>query len=337
MKIKYLIPILFLGISVRAQTGINDLLAAGIEDAKLFSDGYFSPAAEGVMYALSNGWYNSAKSKKPGHFELSIMVNASFVSDDDKTFTMNVADYNYLRFMDPNQQTGEVATALGENDPDITMVIEYENDLGVTEQVEIELPQGIGSAGIDILPTAYLQLGIGVFKGTEVKARYLPKIDQDGVKVQLYGGAIQHELTSWIPGASELPIAIGVLVGYTHFSAGFDLDETSTVEGENQKIETKMNSLVISALISTKLPVINFYGGLGYLSGKSESDLLGTYHIQTGVLGGTTVQDPYSIENKVSGVKATLGTKLKLGFFRLHADYSFQRFSNASVGISFGF
>ncbi|HET8837429.1 MAG TPA: DUF6588 family protein [Flavobacteriaceae bacterium] len=337
MKITYLIPIFLLGFGMHAQTGINELLAAGIDDAKQFSDDYFSPAAEGVMYALSNAWYNSAKSKKPGHVELSIIGNASFVNDEDKSFTLNVADYNYLRFMDPAQQSGEVATALGENDPDITMIIEYENELGITEEVEIELPQGIGSTGINLLPTAYLQLGVGVFKGTEVKVRYLPKIDQGDVEVQLYGGALQHELTSWIPGAGNLPIAIGVLVGYTHFEAGFNLEDNSVVEGDNQKIESEVNSLMVSALVSTKLPVINFYAGLGYLSGNAQSDLLGTYHIQTGVLGGTTIKDPYSIENKVSGVKATLGTKLKLGFFRLHADYSFQRFSNASVGISFGF
>lgn len=337
MKISYLIPILFLGFGMQAQTGINELLAAGIDDAKQFSDYYFSPAAEGVMYALSNAWYNTAKSKKPGHVELSIIGNASFVNDEDKSFTLNVADYNYLRFMDPAQQSGEVATALGENNPDITMIIEYENELGITEQVEIELPQGIGSAGINILPTAYLQLGVGVFKGTEVKVRYLPKINQEDVEVQLYGGAIQHELTSWIPGADKLPIAIGVLVGYTHFDSSYDFTDTSLVEGDNQRVETSIGSLLFSALVSTKLPVINFYGGIGYLSGNSQSDLLGTYHIQTGVLGGTTIKDPYSLENKVSGVKATLGTKLKLGFFRLHADYSFQRFSNASLGISFGF
>lgn len=336
MKIKYLIPIFLFGFGMNAQTGIDELLAAGIEDAKQFSDNYFSPAAEGVIFALSNGWYNSATSKGTGHLELSIIGNASFVKDEDKSFTLNSANYNYLQFMNTSQQVEEVATALGENDPEITMIIEYDNN-GTTEQLEIDLPQGIGSAGINVLPTAYLQLGVGIFKGTEVKVRYLPKIAQEDVEVQLYGGAIQHELTSWIPGMKKLPISIGLLIGYTHFDAGFNLEDNSIVIGDNQRIETKVNSWVFSALISTKLPIINFYGGLGYLSGKAQSDLLGTYHIQSGVLGGTTIENPYGVDNKVGAVKATLGTKLKLGFFRLHADYSFQRFSNVSVGISFGF
>lgn len=337
MKLKLFLPIFLVVCAVHGQNGIDQLLAAGVEDAKQFSEDYFSPAAEGVMYGLSNGWYNTAKGKEPGDFEITIVGNASFVKDEHKSFTLNVADYNYFRFQDPAQQTGEVATALGENDPEVTMLIEYQNELGITEQVEIKLPQGIGAAGVNVLPTAFLQLSVGVFEGTEIKVRYLPKIDQEDVAVQLYGGGIQHEITSWLPGAKVLPISIGVLVGYTHLKAEYDLDDSSVVEGDNQKIETEANSLLFSALVSTKLPVVNFYGGLGYVTGNSQSDLLGTYRIKAGILGNQEVVDPYSVENKVSGIKATLGTRLKLGFFRLHAAYSFQEFNTVNVGIGVGF
>lgn len=337
MKIKLLLLLFLCGITSQAQNGIDELLAAGLDDAKQFSESYFSPAAAGVMFGLSNGWYNTAEAKKPGHFEVSIIGNASFIKEEYQSFILNVDDYTYLRFQDPSQQMGEIATSLGENDPEITMIIEFENGLGMTEEMEITLPKGIGSSGVNVLPTAYLQASVGVFKGTEVKLRYLPKIDQEDVELQLFGGALQHELTSWIPGAKALPVSIGVLVGYTHLNARYDLDDSSVVEGDNQHIKTKVNSLVFSAFASTKLPVINFYGGLGYVSGNSQSDLLGTYRVQTGILGSQTLIDPYSVENKVDGMKATLGARLKVGFFRLHADYSFQKFNNASVGISFGF
>lgn len=333
MKIKFFLPIFLLVLSVHAQNGIDQLLAAGVEDAKQFSEGYFSPAAAGVMYGLSNGWYHTAEGKDLGDFEISIIGNASFVNDDYTRFTIDVRDYNFLRFQDASQQTGSVATALGENNPEVTMIIEYQNELGINEQVEITLPQGIGSAGVNVLPTAFLQLSVGVLEGTEVKVRYLPKIDQEGVAVQLFGGAIQHEITSWLPGGDLLPIHIGVLVGYTHLKAGYDLTSNSVVEGENQRIETQTGSLVFSALVSTKLPVINFYGGLGYVSGNSQSDLLGTYRVQAGVLGNQSITDPYSVESKINGLKATLGTRLKLGFFSLNADYSFQEFNTVSVGI----
>lgn len=334
MKIKFFLPVFLLGLSVQAQDGIAELLSAGIADAEQFSQDYFSPAAEGIMYGLSNGWYNTAEAKDLGGFELSIIGNASFVKDEYKSFTLNVADYTYLRFQDPSKQTGQVATVLGENDPEVVMIIEYENDLGISQQAEITLPQGIGASGVNVLPTAFLQLGVGVFEGTEVKVRYLPKIDQDGVGLQLFGGAIQHELTSWLPGAKMLPVSIGVLAGYTHLNAKYNLTGKTDLDGENQRIKTEVNSLVFSAIVSTKLPVINFYGGLGYVTGNSQTDLLGTYKVQTGILGSNViVTDPLSVENKVSGFKATLGTRLKVGFFSLHADYSFQKFNNLTVGI----
>lgn len=332
MKInKLLIPIFLIGFAAQAQNGIEDLLAAGVEDAKRFSEGYFAPAAEGVMYALSNGWYNTAKGKKLGQFEIAIIGNASFVKDEHKQFELNVADYTYLRFED-GQQTQMVATALGENDPDIKMVIDYNN--GTTQ--EITLPQGIGSAGVNILPTAFIQASVGLIKGAEVKVRFLPKIDQEDVKVSLFGAGLQYEVTSLLPAEKIFPVRISAVIGYTSLKASYDFTGSSVVQGSNQRVETDVDSWLFSAVASTKLPVINFYAGLGFVSGNSTSSVLGTYRIQTGPFLNEELVDPYSVDNKISSVKATLGTKLTLGFFRLHADYSFQEFNNVSVGISFG-
>jgi len=87
---------------------------------------------------------------------------------------------------------------------------------------------------------------------------------------------------------------------------------------------------------STRLPVINFYGGLGYITGKSDTDVLGTYQVQSGPFQ-TTYEDPFKISNKVSGVVANVGTKLKLGFFRLNADYNIGEFNTFTFGVNFGF
>jgi len=41
-------------------------------------------------------------------------------------------------------------------------------------------------------------------------------------------------------------------------------------------------SLTFQAIASTKLPIINFYGALGYVSGKIiTTDILGTYSVQS--------------------------------------------------------
>ena len=88
---------------------------------------------------------------------------------------------------------------------------------------------------------------------------------------------------------------------------------------------------------STKLPVINFYGGLGYIKGKSESDILGTYTVTGGPFIANTYTDPFSVSSEVSNVRGTIGTKLKLGFFRFNAEYHLSEFNAFSVGLNFGF
>ena len=88
--------------------------------------------------------------------------------------------------------------------------------------------------------------------------------------------------------------------------------------------------------MSTKLPIINFYGGVGYISGKSETDILGTYIVKSGPFQ-QTIEDPFSLTKKTSGASANIGAKLKLGFFRLHADYTLAEFNSLSFGINFGF
>lgn len=311
-------------------------MAAGIEDAKTFSESYIGPASEGVIYGLSNGWFNTAKGKDLANFEISLVGNASFVNDDSKGFQLNTADYNYLRFQNPAQQTGSVATVFGENDPEVVMIVEFENDLGVSEEAEITLPQGIGSAGVSVLPTAYLQVSLGVLKVTETKGRYFPKTDIDDVNTELYGFGLQYEVTSWIPGGDLFPLHISALFGYTSFKASYDLQDNLNVEGDNQRISTDMNSMLFAALVSTKLKVVNFCGGIGYVSGTSDTDLLGTYRVKSGVLKDSSITNPFGISKKVSGVKATLGTKLSLAFFRINVDYSFQKYNNVSVALNFG-
>jgi len=59
-------------VPVVAQSNINDLLSAGLNDAQRFTTAYTTPVSEALMYSMSNGWYNSGKAKPLGGFEISI-------------------------------------------------------------------------------------------------------------------------------------------------------------------------------------------------------------------------------------------------------------------------
>lgn len=335
MKKLILLMLLFSAtVSLKAQNDIDALLAAGIDDAQRFANDYLAPGTNGLMYSMNANWFNTADAKPLGGFEISIIANAATIKEEHKSFLMNTDLYNNVRFeQGPNAQM--VATALGENDSDINVVVDYEVTPGTTVSETITLPSGIGSSTANLLPTAYIQGALGLSKGFEIKARFVPKIKTDDVSLSMYGAGLQFEMTKWLPADKVLPVAISGLVAYTHLDGSYDLTETSGIEGENQRLENDTNTWLFQFIASTKMPVINFYGGLGYIKGKSKADLLGTYR-STGVIP-YQYTDPFSVSSEISGVRGTLGTKLKLGFFRLNAEYHLAEFNAFSVGINFGF
>lgn len=319
-----------------AQENINDLLAAGINDAKRFSTDYIAPASDGLAYGINNGWFNNAKAPKRFSFELSIIGNVSFIKDDKKQFEMNVSDYENITFQD-NSASKNVATALGHNDPEITVIITFDDPIFGNQEAELTLPTGIASQNFDIIPTGFLQASFSPFNGTQIKGRLVPKFDNEDVKIGLYGFGIQQEFTSWLPKVKVFPVAVSGLVAYTNLQGSFNFTEAGLVDGSNQQIETEVSTFLFQLIVGTKLKIVNFYGAVGYLTGESNTDLLGTYRVSNGVLFSEEIVDPFSIKRDISGVRATVGANLKLGFFGLNADYSIGAFDSASLGINFSF
>ncbi|MCM4169592.1 hypothetical protein KCTC52924_00373 [Arenibacter antarcticus] len=335
---KYVIAsaFLFFGFAGYSQSNVNEVLAAGLNDAEKFTDNYLAPVSEGAIFSLANGWYNTADSKPLGGFEISIIGNmTSFKGKEDKmTFVLNTADYENLKFQD-GSASKVVSTALGDLEG-IGVYVEGEV-LGLPTRENFDLPTGLASEGINFIPTGFVQVSVGLVKGLEVKARFLPKIDTDDVNLGLYGIGVQQEITKWFPIDKILPVAISAVVGYTHLDATYDFTNSNIVDGSDQRLEVDMNVWNFQAVAATKLKIINFYGGIGYVSGKSVTDVLGTYNVRSGLFQQKPYVDPFSFTKKASGVAATLGTKLKLGFFRLNADYTFAEFNNLTVGVNFGF
>ncbi|TWO32531.1 hypothetical protein E1J38_006565 [Seonamhaeicola sediminis] len=342
-KFTLLMLLCFTALTSKAQNDIDALLAAGVDNAEQFANDYLMPGTNGLMHSMNSNWFNTADAKPLGGFEISIVANAATVKDENKTFLMNLVDYNsnpdqdfVVSFTDTSTSKS-VSTALGENDPDIDIVVTYDDPILGEQQEVITLPSGIGSETANLLPTAFIQGALGLGKGIEIKARFVPKIDTEDVDISMYGAGLQMEFTKWLPADKILPVAISGLVAYTHLDGSYDLTESSGVSGNDQRLENDTNTWLFQLIASTKLPVINFYGGLGYIKGKSESDLLGTYTVSSGPFFSETITDPFSVSSEVSSVRGTIGTKLKLGFFRLNAEYHLSEFNAFSVGINFGF
>ncbi|MBO0343530.1 DUF6588 family protein [Flagellimonas profundi] len=315
---------------------LNDIFVSGVADAEQFANAYLAPVSEASIYSISNGWYNTADAKPLGGFEISIIGNMTGFKnkDDKKAFLLDPADYENLDFVDNPGQARMVATGLG----DIEGVNVFVEDESGFFREEFELPTGLSAENLNFIPSGYLQGSVGLIKGLEVKARFLPKIkfDEDA-KIGLFGAGLQYDFTKMLPADKLLPVAISAVIGYTNLNGEYDFTESSTISGSDQRIDASFKTWNFSAVVSTRnIPVINFYGGVGYITGKSDIDLLGTYEAN-GPFFSETVVDPFSVSKKASGVSANLGTKLKLGFFRLNAEYNISEFSTFTFGVNFGF
>ncbi|RSK40607.1 DUF6588 family protein [Mangrovimonas spongiae] len=336
MKTLKTVVLFFLPLTLFAQENINDLLAAGVNDAKTFTSNYIDSASDGLAYGINNGWFNSGKSLKRFGFEISIIGTASFIKESHKTFEMHISDYENVRFSD-GSSSKKVATALGHNDPDINVIITYDDPIFGEQETELTLPTGIGSANINLIPKAFVQASFSPFKGTQIKGRFFPKTDIEDAEIELYGVGLQQEFTTFLPADKLFPVAISGLIAYTHLDGEYDFTNTEIVDGDNQRLQTGVNTWLFEMIVSTKLKVINFYGGLGYITGKTNTDFLGTYIVSDGVLFSEEIQDPFSIKKDVSGVRATIGANLKLGFFGLNIDYTLAEFNSAALGLNFSF
>ncbi len=319
-----------------AQNDLDALLAAGVADAQHFANDYLAPGTNGLMYSMNANWFNTADAKPLGGFEISVIANAATIENKNKSFLMNTDLYNNVAFVQGgNAQM--VASALGENNPNVVVEVTYDDPIFGQQKEQITLPNGIGNASANLLPTAFIQGAVGLIKGTEIKVRFVPNIKTKDVSLNLYGAGLQHEFTKWLPADKLLPVAISGLIAYTHLDGSYDLTNSSNIQGENQRLESVTNTWLYQLIVSTKLKMINFYGGVGYIKGKSNSDLLGTYRVSNGIITSNDIVNPFSVSSRISGVRGTVGTKLKLGFFRLNAEYHLADFNSFSVGINFGF
>jgi hypothetical protein len=320
----------------KAQNDIDVLLAAGVDDAQRFANDYLAPGTNGLMHSMNANWFNTAKTKPLGGFEISIIAAAASVKDEEKMFTLNTADYKNVQFVQgPNSQM--VSSVLGKNDPALFVEVEYDDPIFGTQTTQFELPNGIGSSSYNLLPTAFIQAAVGIGSGIELKARFVPEVKTKDISLSMYGAGLQLEFTQWLPANKLWPVAISGLVAYNHIKGSYKLTESSEIEGENQRLENNTNTWLFQLIASTKLPILNFYGGLGYIKGSSASDLLGDYRVAAGPLTSQTITDPFSVSSGVEALRGTIGTKLKLGFFRFNAEYHLSEFNAYSIGVNFGF
>jgi len=337
MKKTTLILLTFL-LSYNAKSQDLDVLLLASSDAPLLFQNYMTPIMEGMTYSLNDGWYHTAKTHKKLGFDITINVNASIVPKSSRTFQFNESDYQYLTL---ESGDSEIQTIMGgNNNSKISIRIPEENDYKVAE---FSMPDGVGGdTPLNAVPSPMIQASIGIPFDTDISIRYLPKVNTDDVEGNLIGFGIKHNLMQYFGPLDKLPLNMALFTGYTTMSSTYNLQNVSTLPGNNQEGVFTLNAFTIQAIASLDFPIVSLYGGLGYDKGSSTLKIKGTYELEYTYENSNstykeTIIDPINMDFNANGIRGTLGARLNLGFFKIYGDYTIKEYNTVSAGIAFSF
>lgn len=334
MKKLFATALLFSTLCITAQSqsysGFESLLIAAENDSKALVGGYLTPALKGMNHSLNGGWYHTAKTHKKFGFDIAITGNFAIAPSKDRLFSIAGLE----NVTTASGQTS-IPTIVGENKSE-TLIFEIPD----YKDIQVKAPAGIkDDLPLNAIPAPMVQLGLGLPTDTDLIIRYMPTVNSEGVSSSLFGMGFKHNILQYLGPIDYLPLNVSIIGAFSNMSTDYDLQEGSSINGSNQKIKFKTNTFTIQALASVDFVFIDFYAGLGYGTGSTSLDILGTYDFEyrdsSNVSISKTLEDPISMKIKSKGSRATFGTRINLAFIKLFADYTFQEYNTFTAGIAF--
>lgn len=318
----------------RAQIDFDSFLEAGLGDANTLLESYMEPAFVGFGIGMNSGWYNTAKPHKFLGFDVNASLSLAKVPDASQFFTFNNADYNNVRLSDTNDNRLPTLFGpnLGANDlPELTFL---DPNTG-NELVRITAPTGLGideKLPINAVPIPMAQIGLGIFKGTELKLRFIPELTfddngKDQGSVKMFGVGIMHDIKSFLPADKLLPLDLSLFVGYTSLTSTVAVDATA-----GQFAEFDASALTAQIVASKKIAILTAFAGIGYAKSDVDFALKGNYTTET-----QTYVDPINFNYSNSGLRANVGVRLRLLIFNISGEYAIQEYNTYTVGFGVGF
>jgi hypothetical protein len=310
-----------------SQVNLGDALEGTLADAEILLKGYVRPIAEGFGYSVNGGWFTTAKTHKLFGFDIGVVASAAIVPTSGETYTFNNSDYSSsLQLYDTEISTDELPTFFGSQDLEDRPFLTFTDSNGNSINTSALPGSGLREAiGFNAVPSAAIQVGVGIFKSTDLKFRFVPKQAAPEYEFSSFGFGIQHDLKQWIPFVKRLPFDVSALVAWN------DVKSKAFLDAENnptQALEFTTNTFLFQILASKKLSIFTIYGGIGASSYTSDVNLLGSYQ-------EVSEPDPISLNYKGGSLRANLGLTMKVLFLNLSADYAVQEYNTFSVTAGF--
>jgi len=333
---KLLVYCIFSALIISSANAQDDFLIKGsLDDAKILLEGYIGPGMRALGSGLNQGWYNTAKPHEKFGFDLTITTSLIYVPSNEELYTVDNTKLSRIKLVEydgkqiPLTGSGDVPTLFG---PDKAPKYSIVDDQGVLDTETIEGPPGLDLENqiklANALPVPMYNFGFGLPKSFDLRVRFAPTLTLQDLKFKLWGVGLMHNVGQYLPGVKALPIDISLFAGYTKMDV--EVDVSGNANGSNQTAETSISSGTVQALISKKLSVFTFYGGVGYNFSNSSLKLKGTYDLDDDGIEETT--DPINSEFDTSGFRATGGLRIKLAIITLHADYTLGDYDALTAG-----
>jgi hypothetical protein len=363
---------LILGIvyTINANSQLSDVtqvLNGGIGDANKLAKAYLNPWGKDFAVSLGNGWFNTAKPHGflpiPG-FDITFMGTVTMVPSSEQTFDLKSLGLSSLQAT--NNANTITPTIAGKNvsGQSVSFQPVTVNGQKFTPPGSFNLP---GGTGVSMVALPIVQAGIGLPFKTEIDARFFPTINISKYgSLGLWGVGLKHDIKQWIPVISHIPFwDMSLQAAYTSFSlssatstfltpdpsmyyipANYDLTQYNI-----QAVKFNSHAFVANLLVSSDIPIINIYGGLGFSIASSDLKVTGKFPIpqlptttEISSRGGDYRSDINNISNPINanfngnGLRATIGLRLRLAFFAIHGDMTYASggtYYTGGLGISF--
>ena len=324
---KHLLKISFtfaFGLAVLASQAqsFGDVLSTGADNANTYLKNYAAPGINAFGNGMADGWYNTGKVHSSLGFNITISPSVSFIPQSDKSFTFNPTDYENLTLVgDSDNQLPTMVGAKAEaNSKLVYSGSSPYPEVSLGTAAEFDVPGGainLDEVPFAAIPAPTYNIGIGIYKSTEVKFRFMPEISTGGFRTKMIGFGIQHDIKQWIPVVSKLPFDLSILAATSILDMEYDIDvNTDDFEGSGAAV-FKTTSTTVQAIVSKKLLFFTPYAAVGFNVVKSSLDVEGEYRYKS-VIGGGTITDPISLDfDNSGGMRATLGARLQLGSYYL--------------------
>ncbi len=353
--------IMSLGLAPIAQAQLGDagaILRSSAADANLIMKEYLDPLGNSFGAGMNTGWNFQGRPHRTLGFSLAVRAGFAIVPDADLLFDLaDLGLSDNVRLTPGNTITSTFAGPNSNASIDImarTTVNGQQIEYALVENVS--MPDGID---FGMIPTAMVQLNVGLIKDTEIGIRYVPAFEAgDLPELSLFGVNVKHGLNQWIPGGGLLPVSIALQGSWSTFdlSAGFDVqpsvNENTTQESINQfpastwdgqKVGIDATAWNLNAIVGRNLPFIGVYAGLGIESSTFNVGTPGMYPI---LVPDPTADNPernrldaidgpidVSIDGKNS-VRALVGLHFSLGPLKIMGEYTMAEYSSINAGIA---